>query len=349
MFHARAGKPRVRVVGLGTYVPEEVLSNHDLAQMMNTSDEWIQTRTGIRERRKAALEEGTSDLATRACKEALKAASVQPDAVDLIVVSTITPDYYMPGIGVLIQHKLGMPPVLALDLRGQCAGFTWALATADAYARLGRIRYILVVGADLQTRILDFSDAGRDTAVLFGDGAGAVVLAVEQEPQAWAQVDNTVSGLLDHELGSDGAGCEYLCVRRPGMMSGQEHFMSGEDLQNKATVPYMEGRQVFRHAVQKMEGVLRTLLERNNLTPGDIDLLVPHQANLRINEVLREKLGLPQSKVVNVIHKYGNTTSATLPLCLKEAQDDGRLVAGRLVATVAFGAGFSWGANLLRW
>ena len=342
-------KPRVRVVGLGTYVPTEVLSNLDLEAQMNTSDEWIQTRTGIRERRKAALEEGTSDLATAACKEALGAASLSPQDVDLFVVSTITPDYYMPGIGVLIQHKLGARPVLALDLRGQCAGFTWALATADAYAHLGGVRHIMVVGADLQTRILDFSDAGRDTAVLFGDGAGAVVLEVEPQPHTLPQVDNDVSGLLDHELGSDGAGCEYLCVRRPGMMAGKAQFMSADDLQQRATVPYMEGRQVFRHAVQKMESTLVTLLERNHLCVSDLDLLVPHQANLRINEVLREKLGLEADKVVNVIGKYGNTTSATLPLCLKEAAEDGRLRPGSLVATVAFGSGFSWGANLLRW
>lgn len=351
VFDALTHRPAVRVKGLGTYVPQEVLTNHQLEEMMNTSDEWIRTRTGISERRRANLEQGTSDLGVEACREALKDAGITVNDIDLMVVSTITPDYYMPGVGVLIQHKLGIPPILSLDLRGQCAGFSWALATADAYARLGKYRHILVVGADLQTRILDFTDQGRDTAVIFGDGAGALVLDVDPAggSAGLARVDNQVSGLIDHELGSDGAGCHHLIVPRPGMSPGQERFITSDDLEQRAVVPQMEGRVVFRHAVQKMEQVLMTLLKRHQLTPDDVDLLVPHQANLRINEVLREKLGMSPERVVNVIDRYGNTTSATLPLCLGEAKRDGRLQTGKLVATVAFGSGFSWGANLLRW
>jgi len=342
-------RPSVKVTGLGHYVPEKIVTNADLAELMDTNDEWIRTRTGICERRMADISQSTSDLAVEASKEALRSAGIGAQDIDLIVVSTITPDYYMPGIGVLIQDKLKAPPVMALDIRGQCAGFTWCLATADGYARLGGMKNILVVGADLQTRILDYSDAGRNTAVLFGDGAGALILRVDQDAQQLATVDNTVSGLIDHELGSDGSGCLSLYVKRPGMMAGKERFMTTQDMDERSTVPHMDGRQVFKHATLKMESLVRSLCKKHGITPDDIDVLIPHQANFRINEMVRGKLGLPHHKVVNVIDKYGNTTSATLPLCMAEAQKDGRLVRGKLVMTVAFGSGFSWGANLLRW
>lgn len=340
---------RTVVQSVGMYVPKNVVTNDDLSKIMNTSDEWIQTRSGIKQRHYAARGESTSDMAVEACKDAIERAGLKATDIDLIIAATLSPDYYFPGIGVLIQHKLGARTVPAIDLRGQCAGFSWALSTADAYAKLGAYKNILVVGAETHSTALDFSDEGRHIAVLFGDGAGAVVLRAEAcSAEELPTSKNKFSGIIDHVLGSDGSGAEVLCISRPGM-SGQERYITKEDVENKAIFPVMDGRQVFKNAVSHMIGVIDEILERNQLTLDDIDLVVPHQANLRINEMIREKLKLPPEKIVNIISDYGNTTAATLPLCMYEAVADGRLVKGKLAVTVAFGAGFAWGANLIRW
>ena len=340
--------PQVKIIGLGGYVPTKVVTNHDLSQCMDTSDEWIRTRTGIHERRFAADDQGTSDLAVAAAHQALADAAIAASDLDLIVAATTTPDYYMPGIGVLIQHKLGCETIPAIDLRGQCSGFAWALATADAFSNTQLYRHILVVGADLQSRALDFSRDGRHTAVLFGDGAGACVLQTQssQEQQSSSAL---TSGLLDHVMGSNGAGCESLYMSRPGFSAHHNSFIQPTDIQQKKTIPHMDGKQVFKQATHHMEQTVLTLLQRNQLQLTDIDLIIPHQANRRINEMLRLKLNLSPNKMVNVIHKYGNTTSATLPLGMLEARQDGRLQPGSLVITTAFGSGYTWGGNLIRW
>lgn len=340
--------PRAKIIGLGSYVPSQVVTNDDLSSRMATSDEWIRTRTGIHERRFAADHQGTSDLAVAAARLALHDAAINASELDLIIVATTTPDYYMPGLGVLIQHKLQCRTIPALDLRAQCSGFVWALATADAFSHSGSYRHILVVGADLQSRVLDFSLAGRHTAVLFGDGAGACVIQCGDSSLS-SSSSPPPSGLLDHVMGSDGSGCESLFMSRPGFAAHQPAFIEPDDIEQKRTTPHMDGKQVFKHAAHFMEQTVWTLLKNNNLRLHDIDLIIPHQANLRINEMLRTKLKLSPGHMVNVIHKYGNTTSATLPLGMVEAVQDGRLQPGSLIITTAFGSGYTWGGNLIRW
>ena len=335
----------LEIIGVGSYLPERVISNDYLSTLMDTSHQWINARTGINSRRFAKKSESTSDLAVSSVKAALKDAQISADMLDLIIVSTITPDYYMPGIGVMIQDKIGARDVQSLDIKGQCAGFSWALATADAYAQLGKYKYILVVGADLQSRILDFSTAGRNTAVLFGDGAGSVVMHVSKSD---AKTAYKKSRLIDHELGSQGSGVESLCVKRPGMAAGYDEFLTEDDVKNKSFSVVMNGKLVFKNAIYYMQRTLNTILKNNNLTIDDIDLVLPHQANFRINEMLRHKLNMPSEKWVNVIDITGNTTSATIPLCMSRAIEDKRLTKGKLVVTVAFGSGFTWGANLIR-
>ena len=334
----------IEVIGVGGYLPDREVTNQDLTDLMDTSDRWIKSRTGISSRRFASIDQATSDLGVKSSELALQDANLSPEDIDLIIVSTITPDYYMPGIGVIIQHKLGIRPIQSIDLRGQCAGFTWSLSTADAYAQLGKYQHILVVGADLQSRILDFSTEGRNTAVLFGDGAGSLVLKVKNYDD-----DFNVSKVIDHELGSDGAGVDELIVKRPGMSAGNAHFITKEDLENKTTVPVMDGRSVFKNAIYYLEKTFNTLLSRNNLSVDDIDLVIPHQANLRINQMLIDKLNMPSKKWVNVINYTGNTTSATIPLGISHAIKDGRLSRGKLLITIAFGSGYTWGGNLIRW
>ena len=333
-------------LSVGMFVPEQVWSNEKLATMMDTTDEWIQSRTGIKERRIVEPGVATSDLAVKASKIALENASIKPDDIDLILAATLSPDFYFPGIGPIIQTKLGMGPIPALDIRGQCAGFTWSLSAAESFAGTGKYKKILIVGAEVHSNVISWDNFGRDIAVLFGDGAGAMVLQVEDDGPA--TVENGKSGIIDHIMGSDGAGAEHLIMKRPGM-AGQERFVTQQDLDEKTCHPTMDGRYVFKNAVQRMTQSVLTLLERHNLTVADIDLIVPHQANLRINEAIRERLGCPPEKVVNIIHQYGNTTAATIPMAMNESVAQGKLKKGNLIVSVAFGAGFAWGANLIRW
>lgn len=333
------------IIGLGGYVPPRVVTNHDLALMTETSDEWIRSRTGIEQRRFASESQGTSDLALSAAQNALHDAKIESQDIDLIVAATTTPDYYMPGMGVLLQTKLGCRPIPAIDLRAQCSGFAWALTTAHAYSHNPQYGTILVVGADLQSRVLDFSMAGRNTAVLFGDGAGACVIRTitssSKQPHP--------SCLIDHVMGSDGSGCSTLYLPRPGFAQDQSCFIHAQDIKDKKTIPHMDGQQVFKHATTHMEQTVRTLLDRHNLHINDIALIIPHQANRRINDMLQDRLQIEDRKMVHVIHKYGNTTSATLPLAMLEAVEDGRLKKGSLIITTAFGSGYTWGGNLIRW
>lgn len=333
------------------YVPERVMTNHDMTRLMDTSDAWIFERTGIRARRFADVENGqsTSHLALEASRRAIATSGLDPKDFDLVIASTLSPDYFFPGLGVMVQHGLGMRTVGAYDIRQQCSGFVHGASMADAFIRSGIARRILFVCAEIQSTIMDMTTRGREMAVLFGDAAAALVL--EGEPVGketeWPTAKNGVRGFIDHVIGGDGGGAEHLIMRTPGTSSPK--FIAPEDIDGGSRWPKMQGQAVFKHAVTRMCESAETLLERNGITSTDIDLVVPHQANMRINEYMREKLGLPPEKVFNNIQKYGNTTAATVPLCLSEAVEEGRLGKGDLVLTVAFGAGFTWGANLIRW
>jgi 3-oxoacyl-[acyl-carrier-protein] synthase-3 len=329
-----------RITGSGHCVPDRVISNDMLSQWMNTSDAWIQERTGIRERRWFEPGKDTvAGLAAVACRNALEMAAVSKEEVDFIVFATITPDYYFPGSGVLLQRELGLGPVPALDIRNQCSGFVYAISLADQYIRNGVYRNILVVGAEIQSSALDISDEGRAMAVIFGDGAGAVLLSRSEEKDR---------GVLDSILYSDGNYAEELILKDPG---SSRPLRKLEDLALQAAEarPFMNGNQVFRHAVQRFPEVTLEILNKNGYSKEDLDLLIPHQANLRITRYIQEQLGLPDEKIVSNIERYGNTTAASIPIALSEAIMAGRLKDGDLVCLTAFGSGFTWGANLMRW
>ena len=334
------------VQSVGGYVPENIVTNDDLAKKMDTSDEWIKERSGIEQRRFADKTTATSDLGTLAAKNALEKVAENPANLDLIIAATLSPDYYFPGIGVLIQNKLGAT-CPAMDLRGQCSGFSWAISTADALISSGKYHNVLIVGAEVHSQLIELSNRGRNVSVLFGDGAGALLLkSKSQTPKPSPQ--NQTRGVIDSLMGSDGSQAEILAITRPGM-SGKGTFLTQKEADEKAYLPYMEGQQVFKHAVTRLTKVAQDLLAKNSLSPSDLDLMIPHQANLRINQMVARKLGLKSTQVFNNIQKYGNTTSASIPLCLKEAEEKGVLKKGHLIMTVAFGSGFTWGANLIRW
>jgi 3-oxoacyl-[acyl-carrier-protein] synthase-3 len=324
------------------YVPERRVTNDDLSKLMETSDAWITERTGIKERRFVENDTiSTTTLGVEAAQRALALAGWAAKEVDLIVAATLSPDYYFPGIGVMLQHRLGCTTVPALDIRAQCSGLVYGLSCVDGYVKSRQAKKILLVCAEVQSPVLDLSTRGRDMAVLFGDGAGALCI------EAVEQGDAEGRGIIDSYLGSDGGGADVLCMKTPG--TATPGFVRASDLEEAKIHPHMDGKVVFKNAVVRLVETATALLKRNNLTPEDIGLLVPHQANLRINEMVREQLGLAPERVFNNIHRYGNTTAATIPICLSEAREQGALQPGMLVMTVAFGAGFTWGGNLVRW
>ena len=330
--------PRAAIVGTGFHVPDRVVTNDDLTQWMDTSDAWIRERSGIEERRWAA--EGTSgaDMAEAASRMALEDAGLEPSDVDAIVLATLSPDHFFPGTGVFLQRQLGVPGIPALDVRTQCTGFLYGLSVADAWIRIGQHRTILLVGVEIHSTGLDVSTRGRDIAVLFGDGAGAAVLqATEEEGR----------GVLSTHLHADGRHAETLWC--DASSSARHPRISAEDLDAGRHYPTMDGREVFKHAVVRMPEALEEALGANGLAVGDLDLLVPHQANLRISQMVQRRLGLPDDKVFNNIQRYGNTTAATIPIALAEAVREGRLRRGGLLGLVAFGSGFTWGSALVRW
>lgn len=332
---------RAQIRSVAHYVPERRVTNDELSKVMDTSDEWITERTGIKERRFVESScAGTSELGERAARLALGKSGWSAQDVDLIVMATLSPDLYFPGVGVMLQQKLGCRTIPALDIRAQCSGLVYGLSVVDGYIKSRQAKKVLLVCAEVQSPVLDLTTRGRDMAVLFGDGAGAVTIeAVEGA--------STDRGIIDSFLGSDGSGAEVLCMKLPG--TATPGFISADDIQQARVHPSMDGKLVFKNAVTRLLETASTLLQRNKLTPEQIDLIIPHQANLRINEMVRTQLGLPQEKVFNNIHKYGNTTAATIPICMSEAVAEGRLKRGDLVLTLAFGAGFTWGGNLIRW
>jgi len=330
---------RTIITGIGHYVPPRVVTNFDLEKMMNTSDEWIRERTGIIERHWADPGVGTSDLATEAALRAIEDAGINKSEIDFIIAATLSPDHYFPGIGVLVQAKLGLDQIGALDIRDQCSGFIYALSVADQYIRTGTYKRILLVAAELQSANLDYSDEGRDMAVLFGDGAGAIIL----EPND----SGNGRGVLSCHLFSDGRFVNELWMEKPSPKDNPtfrtEFFEQGR------FYPRMNGRTVFKNACEKMPQSILHGLKQLNLSVADIDYLIPHQANDRISQMVGRGLKISEEKVIRNISRYGNTTAASIPIALSEAVKDGRIKPGMLIALTAFGAGFTWGSAFIRW
>jgi 3-oxoacyl-[acyl-carrier-protein] synthase III len=326
------------IKGIGSCVPPRVVTNNELALLMNTSDEWIRTRSGIEERRFADEGVYCSDLALEASRKALEDAGIEASELDFIIFATLSPDHHFPGSGCFLQAKLGVDSIGCLDVRNQCTGFIYALSIGDAFIRSGMYRHVLVVGSEIHSSALDFSDDGRDVAVLFGDGAGAVVLAPTEDQDR---------GVVYSELHADGrfAKALYMSVwdisRKP--------YLTCRDIEDKEIWPKMDGKTVFKHAVTRLSELVNSTLSRCGVGLEEVKFLVPHQANLRINQLLAERLGLPQEKVLNNIQKYGNTTAASIPLLLDQAYGAGKLDHGDLLLLVAFGSGFTWASALLRW
>ncbi|MGE0552015.1 MAG: beta-ketoacyl-ACP synthase III [Gemmatimonadales bacterium] len=327
-----------RIVGTGHAVPDRIVTNDELAGVMDTSDEWIRTRTGIRERRWIRPGETGLELARRASTRAIEMAGLAASDLDAIVYASISSDHFLPGNGVLLQHALGMGTRPAFDVRQQCAGFVYAVAMADALIRSGLYRKLLVVGQELQSTRMDLSDRGRNTAVLFADGAGAVVMVASEVADR---------GVLSVDLHADGAHMEKLWVDEPGALHNP--VVSEARYAEGRYFVQMDGREVFRHAVTRMPESVRACLSAIGREPAEVDLLIPHQANLRISEAVQKQLGLRDDQVMNNIERYGNTTAATIPIALDECVRAGRLQDGDLLVLTAFGSGFVWGSTAIRW
>jgi 3-oxoacyl-[acyl-carrier-protein] synthase-3 len=328
-----------KISGLGFYVPEQVVTNDDLSKLMDTSDEWIIERTGIKERR--FFKEGVdsvSSMAVNAARVALQRAKKEPKDVDLIVLATLSPDYTFPGSGVLVQRELGLRQIPCFDIREQCSGFIYALSLAEQYIKTGAIKTALVIGSEVQSNIFEISNRGRNMSVIFGDGAGACVLEAHSEQG---------KGLLSTHLHADGNHAEELMLEHPG--SRLKNRISQEMIDKGEFLPHMNGKLVFINAVKHFPEVIREALAHNNLKETDIDLLVPHQANQRITSAIQKEFNLPDEKVVSNIHKYGNTTAASIPIALTEAWEAGRIKDGDIVCMASFGSGFTWASALFRW
>ena len=348
---------RSRIAGIGMYVPAGVVTNHDLLKYMDTSDEWIQERTGIKERRYAhRTEETTTTMGVEAAKIAIERAGLTAKDIDFIIFATLSPDYYFPGCGVLLQRAMMMSEIGALDVRNQCSGFVYALSVADQFIKTGMYKNILVVGSEKHSFGLDFSTRGRNISVIFGDGAGAVVLQAAPE--------STQSGILSTHLHSDGESAEILAMYNPGTHANHwtkesladfnegemgDMFMSHAMIDKAQNFPYMDGPAVFKKAIVKFPEVIEEALKTNQLQTTDITLLIPHQANLRIAQFVQQKLKLRDDQVYNNIDRYGNTTAASIPIALCEAWEQGKVKEGDLVCLAAFGSGFTWGSAILRW
>ncbi len=330
---------RTVITGTGHFVPERVVTNFDLEKLMNTSDEWIRQRSGIIERRHVEPGTLTSDLAYQAAVRAIESAGIDKSEIDFIIAATLSPDHYFPGIGVKIQAKLGLVPIGALDVRNQCSGFIYGLSVADQYIRTGEYKKILVVGAEIQSTNLDYSDEGRDMAVLFGDGAGAVIVEPNQEDDG--------RGILSTHLFADGRFVEDLWMEKPS--PADKPVVTEELVRDKKFFPRMEGKNVFKNASEKMPEAVRVALHRHGLTVDDISLLIPHQANDRISQMVAHGLRLPLERVMRNIDRYGNTTAASIPIALDEAVRQNRVKRGDIVVLTAFGSGYTWASAIIRW
>lgn len=330
------------ISGVGHFVPDSVVTNDDLSKMMDTNDEWITERTGIKERRWVVEGDGntTSAMGVKAAKMAIENAGISKDDIDFIIFATLSPDYYFPGPGVLVQRDLGIKEVGALDVRNQCSGFIYALSVADQFIKTGMYKTILVIGAEQHSGGLERSDRGRGVTVIFGDGAGAVIL--QRSPEEGR-------GILSTHLHSEGQHAEELCLIGPATNRWVNKIMEANDPEDTSYYPYMNGNFVFKHAVTRFSEVIMEALQANNNSPEQIDILIPHQANLRISQFIQKKMGLRDDQVYNNIMRYGNTTAASIPIALSEAVQEGRIKKGDLVCMAAFGSGFTWASALMRW
>lgn len=330
-----------KIIGLGKYVPEQVVTNDDLSKMMDTNDAWIQERTGIKERRwvKEGSEDTSVTMGAKAAEIAIERSGLTKDDIDFVVFATMTPDYYFPGCGVQIQDLLGLKNVGAIDIRNQCSGFIYAISVADQFIKTGMYKNVLVVGAEYHSNGLDKTTRGRGVTVIFGDGAGACVLSREE--------DNT-KGILSTHLFSEGKYADKLIVEAPSIKHWVPEIIAskGEDL---SYFPYMDGTFVFKHAVVRFSEAIVAGLEKNGLNKEDIDMLIPHQANLRIAQFIQKKFELKDEQVFNNITKYGNTTAASIIIALTEAWEEGKINDGDNVVLAAFGSGFTWGSAIIKW
>jgi 3-oxoacyl-[acyl-carrier-protein] synthase-3 len=335
MYHSK-------ISGLGFYVPANTVTNDDLSKLIDTNDEWIQERTGIQERRHIINgEDTTTSMGVKAAKIAIERAGISNDDIDFIVFATLSPDYYFPGPGVLVQRDLGIKTVGALDVRNQCSGFVYALSVADQYIKTGMYKNILVIGSEVQSTGLDMTTRGRGVSVIFGDGAGAAVLSCEED---------LTKGILSTHLHSEGIHAEELVLKAPGM-GGRwiTDIIADHDPNDDSYFPYMNGQFVFKNAVVRFSEVINEGLQANNLNVSDIDMLIPHQANLRIAQFIQKKFGLTDDQVFNNIQKYGNTTAASIPIALTEAWEQGKIKSGDTVVLAAFGSGFTWASAIIKW
>ena len=352
---------RARIAGIGMYVPKNVVTNDDLTRVMDTSDEWIQERTGIKERRYATpFEDTTTTMGVEASRIAMERAGVSTSDIDFIIFSTLSPDYYFPGCGVLAQRALGMSEIGALDIRNQCSGFIYALSVADQFIKTGMYKNILLIASETHSYGLDFSTRGRNVSVIFGDGAGAVVL----KPIDEASPGSAVKGILSTHLHSDGNQAEVLSMMNPGFHVGKfvpdkkpakpdqpygGLFLTKELIEKEDIYPSMDGQSVFKKAIVKFPEVILEAVKANKLQISDISLLIPHQANLRISQMIQHQLKLRDDQVYNNIQKYGNTTAASIPIALCEAWENGKVKDNDLICLAAFGSGFTWASALIRW
>ena len=331
-----SGAPAIQITGTGSALPEKVLTNDELSKIVDTSDEWITTRTGIKERRVAAEHVATSDLSAEAARRALEAADVHPEQIDVIIVATCTPDHLFPSVACLVQKAIGARNAAAFDLSAACSGFVYALATAQSLLSTGLHKKALVIGADTLSKFTDWTDRG--TCVLFGDGAGAVVLEA-------CGSESSGRSILAVDLGADGSETEILKI--PG--GGSRHPFGGNGAGQPPALIHMDGKEVYRHAVGRMIETANRALEKAGKTPADLALLIPHQANIRIIESIAKRMQLPMERVFLNIQKYGNMSAATTVIALDEAVRAGRLKSGDIVELIAFGAGLTWGAVVIRW
>ena len=330
--------PNPYISGTGFYLPPRIVTNDELSSYMDTTDEWIQERTGIKERRYVEKGVGPSDLAIPATEQALKAAGLKVSDIDFIIFATSTPDFYAPGSGCVLQEKMGFNEIGALDIRVQCSGFIYGLSIAEQYIRTGNFKNILLIGAEVQSTAMNLTDEGRDTAIIFGDGSGAAIISATEENK----------GILSTHMHSEGKYLKELWLEAPASNAGHPRI-TREVLDEGKQFLKMNGKEVFRHAITRFPEVINEALEANNLTSENINLLIPHQANLRITQMVQKRLGLSNDQVFSNIHKYGNTTAATIPIALAEAFNEGRIKEGDILVLAAFGAGFTWASAIMKW
>ena len=333
---------RSKIAGVGKYVPENVVTNDDLSKVMDTNDAWIQERTGIKERRHIDknTDDTTATMGVKAAEMALERAKISKDDIDLIVFATLSPDYYFPGCGVQVQDLMGIHTCPALDVRNQCSGFIYGLSVADQFIKTGMYKNVLVIGSENHSGGLDFSTRGRGVTVIFGDGAGAAVLT---------RSENDEQGILSTHLHSEGKHALELSLKGPSTNHWVPEIIEENPQEDIPYYPYMNGQFVFKNAVVRFSEVIMEGLQTNNLQVSDIDMLIPHQANLRISQFIQKKFQLSDDKVYNNIQRYGNTTAASIPIALCEAWEDGKIKEGDTIVLAAFGSGFTWGSAVLKW